>query len=72
MPFSSKSLIWERNRPGKSLQRILIVLAALLTIEQRLKHFNRPLTYFAMIDCVGSGFLVHPGYSHLFDLFSSK
>ena len=31
--------------------------------EQRLKHFNRPLTHFSITDSIGSLCLGHPVYS---------
>ena len=40
---------------------MLIMQGSLLATEQRLKHFDRPLTYFSITDCVGSLFFGSPG-----------
>ena len=42
----------------KTFQKILMQ-SSLLATEQHLEHFNWPLTYFSITDCVGSLFLGH-------------
>ena len=53
MPFSSKYLIGEIYRAEKTC-KMLKMLAGLLAIEQRLKHFNRLPNYLSITDSVGS------------------
>ena len=51
-PFSLKSFIRKIYRAQKTCKTHSL-LAGLLAIEQRLKHFHRPLTYFSKTDCSG-------------------
>ena len=45
----------------KKLQRIIKTQAILLGTQQRLKHFNRSLTFRSLIDFLGSLFYGSPG-----------
>ena len=55
MPFALKSLIWGIYSAD---EKMLIMYGSLSGAERHLKHFDWPLTYFSLTDCVRSLFWV--------------